>query len=84
MICLIDLGVNRLGNEFQTFGKGSSTRQNTTPTRVDLTSTKRDFAPTGKMLNCYGLPRVSRYVYFLLLYIRRGEGRRRVQDFLKQ
>ena len=28
---------------------------------VDLTSTKRDFPPKGKMLNCYGLPRVSRY-----------------------
>ena len=47
----------------------SSTRQNSTPTRgqlnsdkVDLTSTKRDFPPTGKMLNCYGLPRFSRYV----------------------
>ena len=40
----------------------SSTRQNSTPTRgrlnsdrVDLTPTKREFHPTGKMLNCYGL-----------------------------
>ena len=37
-----------------------STQKKINYDRVDLTPTKRDFPPTGKILNCYGLPRVTK------------------------
>ena len=47
-------------NSTPTRGRLNSDRVDLTLTRVALTSSKRDFPQSGKMLNCFGLPRVSK------------------------